>query len=253
MRQAKLFAPFTRQLFEEAGIGPGMRVLDVGSGAGDVSFLVRELVGRNGRVVGADISFSAVEYATHRAAALGLKSVDFVVGDPALMDFENGFDAVVGRLVLMYYPDPARALRKLAEHVHRGGILAFQEFDMSKMHSFPTVPTFEMSVDVIKQVFEASGAHVNLGLELNSIFLEAGLPEPSLRMDAIAGGASKFPYDVVADAIHSLSPAIQRLKVTSPTELETGVLEQQMRAEAAACKGVAFSPTLIGAWSLTRA
>src|SRR5437016_10147391 len=45
--QAQVFAPFTRQLFEQAGIGPGMRILDVGSGAGDVSFLAAELGGRS--------------------------------------------------------------------------------------------------------------------------------------------------------------------------------------------------------------
>jgi hypothetical protein len=151
----------------------------------------------------------------------------------------------------MYYPDPARALRKLAEHVHASGIIAFQEFDMSSMRSFPPLPTFETSVDAMKRAFKASGAHVNLGLELNSIFIEAGLPEPSLRMDAIAGGASKFPYDIVADAIHSLSPTIKRLELTAATELETGVLEREMRAEAVACKGVAFSPALISAWSRT--
>ena len=48
--QARLIAPFTRQLFRDAGIVPGMRVLDVGSGAGDVAFLVAELIGKTGEV-----------------------------------------------------------------------------------------------------------------------------------------------------------------------------------------------------------
>ena len=37
--QAELFEPLTRHLFEDAGVRPGMRVLDIGSGVGDVSFL----------------------------------------------------------------------------------------------------------------------------------------------------------------------------------------------------------------------
>src|SRR5215469_4048171 len=37
--QGTVFAPYTRQLFKEAGLATGMRVLDVGSGSGDVSFL----------------------------------------------------------------------------------------------------------------------------------------------------------------------------------------------------------------------
>jgi SAM-dependent methyltransferase len=89
VRQAEVFAPFTRQLFQEAGIGPGMRVLDVGSGAGDVSFLAAELVGRTGHVVGADISSTAVEYAMYRAEQLGLTNVEFIVDDPTLMDLKK--------------------------------------------------------------------------------------------------------------------------------------------------------------------
>ena len=43
--QGELFRPFTRRLLEEAGLKPGMRVLDLGSGAGDVAMLAAELVG----------------------------------------------------------------------------------------------------------------------------------------------------------------------------------------------------------------
>ena len=43
-RQAQAFEPFTRQLLAEAGIQPGMRVLDAGCGSGDVSFLAAGMV-----------------------------------------------------------------------------------------------------------------------------------------------------------------------------------------------------------------
>src|SRR2546425_9675880 len=120
--QAQAFAPFTRQLFEQAGIGPGMRILDVGCGAGDVAFLAAELVGPNGEVVGADHSAAAVEWAVARAQEQGISNVKFLEGDPAVLEFEQQFDAVVGRLVLMY-PDPVDAIGKLARHVRRGGLI----------------------------------------------------------------------------------------------------------------------------------
>jgi tRNA A58 N-methylase Trm61 len=47
--QAQLIDPITRQFLIEAGIAPGMRVLDVGCGAGDVTFLAADLVGPPGR------------------------------------------------------------------------------------------------------------------------------------------------------------------------------------------------------------
>src|SRR5712691_13549134 len=83
--QAKIFAPFTRQLFEQAGISSGMRILDVGCGAGDVAFLAAALVGPNGEVVGADHSAAAVEWAVARAQEQGISNVKFLEGDPAVL------------------------------------------------------------------------------------------------------------------------------------------------------------------------
>ena len=70
-RQAEIFEPFTRQLLQQAGISRGMRVLDVGCGSGDVSFLASELVGPSGKVIGCrpgHISGAASNRARTRAA-----------------------------------------------------------------------------------------------------------------------------------------------------------------------------------------
>ncbi|MGH3087411.1 MAG: methyltransferase domain-containing protein, partial [Rubrobacteraceae bacterium] len=53
-KQSLLYDPSTRRLFEEAGISAGMKVLDVGCGAGDVALLAADLVGPDGVVVGVD-------------------------------------------------------------------------------------------------------------------------------------------------------------------------------------------------------
>ena len=143
--QAQIFAPFTRQLFEQAGICPGMRILDVGSGAGDVAFLAAELVGPNGKVVGVDRVGAAVEWATARAHSREIRNVKFREGDPVVMDVDQQFDVVVGRFVLMYYPDPVEAIRKLARHVGPGGLIVFQEFDMANFRSLPNSPICEQA------------------------------------------------------------------------------------------------------------
>ncbi len=51
IRQAARIAPITERFFREAGIGLGQRVLDLGSGVGDVAMLVARLVGPTGEVV----------------------------------------------------------------------------------------------------------------------------------------------------------------------------------------------------------
>ena len=67
--QAQLVDPMTRHFFINAGIAAGIRVLDIGSGAGDVAFLAAKLVGISGEVVGTDRSPIAVEAARSGAAA----------------------------------------------------------------------------------------------------------------------------------------------------------------------------------------
>jgi 2-polyprenyl-3-methyl-5-hydroxy-6-metoxy-1,4-benzoquinol methylase len=99
--QARLVDPITRGFLRDAGLRSGMRVLDVGSGAGDVAFLATELVGEAGEVVGVDRAQVALETASRRAAARSLRDVSFRAGDPAEIAFDRPFDAVIGRYVLM--------------------------------------------------------------------------------------------------------------------------------------------------------
>ncbi|HEX7958507.1 MAG TPA: methyltransferase domain-containing protein, partial [Terriglobales bacterium] len=103
-RQAAWYEPSTLRLFEQAGISEGMRVLDLGSGVGDVSFVARKLVGNRGEVVGIDRSDLAVGEAQQRARSAGLNNAQFLAGDLDNFHSEKKFDAVVGRLVLMYPP-----------------------------------------------------------------------------------------------------------------------------------------------------
>lgn len=104
--QARMFEPFTRQLFQEAGLRPGMRVLDAGCGSGDVALLAGEIVGPTGVVVGIDRAAAAIARAKARAESQRMSNVQFVEGDPTLIRLDEGFDAIVGRLILMYYADP---------------------------------------------------------------------------------------------------------------------------------------------------
>lgn len=122
-----MFGPHTRRLFEDAGILPGMKVLEVGTGAGDVAFIVADLVGRDGTVVGIDTNAELLATARQRADAVGLKNVTFRVGDVASVPLGHYFDAVVGRCVLFFIQDRLTVLRRLVESVRRGGVIAFQE------------------------------------------------------------------------------------------------------------------------------
>jgi SAM-dependent methyltransferase len=249
-RQGQAFLPFTRKLFEQAGVGPNMCVLDVGSGAGDVSLLAAEIAGPGGKVVGVDREETAVAWATARARSREVSNVKFLVGDPTAMTFDQQFDVIVGRLVLMYYADPVDAIRKLVKHLRHGGLLVFQEFDMDYVHSRPPAPTFERAATWMKQTFTATGTHINIGRDLYSLFLAARMPRPELRIDALIGGGPDFPaYELLAGVIQSLLPVMERMGIATATEVELATLTERMRDEVVASNGIVVSPALIGAWS----
>lgn len=138
--QARFIEPITRRFFVEAGIASGMSVLDVGCGAGDVSFLAAELVGESGEVVGVDPASKPITLARSRAAQRAVSNVSFRQSELSDLTSDEQFDAVVGRYVLMYVRDPSAALRLLATFVRRGGVIVFHELDVGGFASYPAAP-----------------------------------------------------------------------------------------------------------------
>src|SRR5260370_21683295 len=106
IRQATLNAPHTERLFREAGIGVGHRVLDLGSGMGDVSMLVAGLVGASGEVVGIERDATSIERAQARVAAAGVRKVSFLNAYVNNIVTDPPFDPLVALFILLFRSDP---------------------------------------------------------------------------------------------------------------------------------------------------
>jgi len=249
--QARLIDPITRRFFQGAGIVPGMRVLDVGSGAGDVAFLAAELAGESGEIVGADRSAAALAKARQRAADRSLRNVVFREGDPAEMTFERPFDAIVGRYVLMFQREPAAMLRSLAAHLRPGGVIVFHEPDWDGVRSVPRAPLYERCSEWIVETLRRSGHATHMGTQMYSAFVAAGLPAPTIRLDGlIAGGANNAdPLRLVADIVGTLLPEMERLGVATADQVRFETLAERMIEEAVTGGCVLAGRFEIGAWS----
>lgn len=251
IRQAQIYGPLTRRLFGSAGISAGMKVLDVGSGAGDVVLLLADLVGPRGAVVGIETNPIILETARARVGAAGWTNVTFLEGDVRNADLDNDFDAVVGRWILMYLPDPASVLRRLLGRLRPGGIVAFQENDFTyPPTTFPPAPLHQQVMHWTTPPPGSPGPDQQMGSKLYGTYLDAGLPEPQLRLDAPIGGGPDWPgYDYVADTVRSLLPMLERMGAATPKEVDVDTLADRLRAEAAGQRRVQMLPIIIGAWA----
>src|SRR5262249_28681964 len=230
--RARFFEPLTRDVFKEAGISTGMRVLDIGCGPGDVSFLVAELVGPSGSVVGVDANPEVVRTAIRRAGASSLEHVSFMAGDIRELALEREFDAVVGRLVLMYSADPSATLRSALRHVRPHGLAVFHEMNVgAPVWSEPVSPLHQLLGRCVGEAFACSGVDTSIGTHLYQIFVAAGVSPPQMCTTALIGAGDqrvrRFAAAFAAGILRSILPVIVEHGIATESELDLNTFDER--------------------------
>ncbi len=249
IRQAARLAPFTERFFRDAGIGPGQRVLDVGSGVGDVSMLAAKLVGPSGEVVGVERDARSIARARARVAEAGLRNVSFSQSDVSQIPSSKPFDAVVGRFILMFLPDPLAVLRSLSHLVRPGGVVAFHELSWAPFLLLSAhLPLWSAAASLIHETFRRSGANTEMGFALHRIFQQAGLPAPTMSLEMPLGNDPEFTR-WVPDVLGSLLPQVRQFNLPLEPLGDLATLPERLQAEVAASNSVVSWMALVGAWS----
>ena len=253
IEQSRIYGESTQRLCKRAGIAHGMRVLEIGSGAGDVALMLAELVGPKGQVVGVDINPTILDTARQRATDAGMRNVEFIAGDARALDFSDKFDAIVGRFVLMYMANPEEAFVKLITHLKPGGIAAFQEPEYTLYPAFlhPSTPLMNQLIGWILEVFEHSGAHLDMGVGLYHAFVDAGLPPPAMHLEAPIGAARTWAgYRYMATIFQSLLPLLEKYGLATADEVDVDTLASRIRQEVLASKRPFFLPLHVTAYAI---
>lgn len=237
---------FTTRLLVDAGIGPGMRVLDVGCGGGDVSFLLAELVGCDGAVVGIDQSAQVLERAGQWTPAKGAAMPSFVACDLHALPASLGlFDAVVGRRVLMYSADAVKAVRGLARLLLPGGVMAFQEHDTTLAPaSLDSFALHRKAQKWLQRMLEREGADLHIGFHLHRIFTQAGLQVDDLRAECLVQ-TPEHAYGL-GQIIHACLPRIIALGVATAREVGIETLQARLDAERHQSQGIYIGDLAFG-------
>ena len=253
--QDGLMAASTQRLFEKAGVAPGMRVLDIGSGSGDVAFLAARLVGPRGSVIGIDRDPAQAAFATQRAAAAGLANVRFMTGDFRETEISPPADAIVGRLVLMYAADPLDALRRTLRNLRAGGVIALQESVIDYDGPVLIEPAECLAAKVVtwfRAGFAHAGVHARMGMRLFGLMRAAGLcPSTELDMSVpIQQGPDGALFRILTALVRSQLPAIVASGIASEAEIDIDTLEQRLIADAPPSGVVGyFNMGHVGVWA----
>jgi ubiquinone/menaquinone biosynthesis C-methylase UbiE len=249
IRQGALLLPCTERFFREAGIGAGQRVLDLGSGVGDVAMLLARLVGASGEVVGVERDAASIARARLRVAEAGLPNVSFTQSDAGEVSSNRLFDAAVGRFILQFLPDPVATLRSLSRLVRPGGVFAFREVSYAPFLLLSAhLPLWSATASLLHETIKGSGANPEIGPALHRIFQEAGLPAPTMRMEILLGSDPTFTR-WISDLLCSLRPQIERLNLSLSTLGDFDTLPTRIQAEVVASRTAVPFVALVGAWS----
>ena len=252
--QAASIVTPTAVFLRSAGIAPGMRVLDLGTGLGHVAFQVSELVGSAGVVVGIDQAAPMLAVAEQRTVAAGIENVRFVQADVRTFRDRQPFDAVVGRLILFHLPDAVEVLRHHVGALTDNGLVLMMDFDVGSARSEPPGPLFNAARDWVIKAFRHAGANPTIGTQLGLLLRDAGLTDIEtfgiqsyLAPDDPAGPA------LLSSVVNSLATVILASGIATEEELGLASLQERLSHELQTSRAIGLIPAVAGAWGRLRA
>ena len=118
------FSILTKEFFERANINKNDKVLDIGCGGGITSFEASKLVGKDGYVLGADISKILLDVAKRDYS--NIENLEFKYCDIQNHNFEkNFFNKVISRFGVMFFENPIVAFKNIYNSIQDNGSLHF--------------------------------------------------------------------------------------------------------------------------------
>lgn len=251
-KQIKRDNSMTRRFLVDAGITPGMRVLEIGCGNGEVTQELAELVGPSGSVVALDRNEGGLAMARERMQEQGIEHVRFaaadVTGDLSALAALQGepFDALAGRRVLMYLPDPSAVLSRLVGRLHSGGLVVFEETDSTMVPArISPMVAHDQVTAWLRRMLIAEDANPAMGFALPATLVQAGLRFERIRAEAvILGQGTQYPLSVLLKLMQS-----RLIAADIATQAEVDSLADQLDAEALDPTNVYIGAMSFCAWA----
>lgn len=210
-KRYEVFGAATEMMLGLANLRPGDRVLDVAAGTGDQTLMAARRVGPTGYVLATDISASMLKVATDTAREEGFTNVETRVMDAENIELAaDSFDAVICRVALMHFPDPAKALIGMRRAVKPSGKVAVMVFSTAEKN-----PYHGLSLAIVRRLGRMpSAAQGQPGMfalggpgVLENTYKQAGFLDATVH----AVSASRL-FPSAAEAIRALRDSFPRLQ-----------------------------------------
>jgi SAM-dependent methyltransferase len=183
---------FRREGYELLGLEPGMRVLDVGCGAGEVCVELAARVGPEGGVAGIDLSEAMIDAARRASAAVGC-AIDWRVASAYELPFaDQSFDAVRAERVLQHLEHPERALAEMRRVTRAGGRILVVDPDHGQMGLALDDPAQRRVFEAVRRALLAAIVNPHSGVNLGPLLRSAGLTDVRVQGRVLEVGAEDF-------------------------------------------------------------
>jgi ubiquinone/menaquinone biosynthesis C-methylase UbiE len=199
-----------------------MRCLDLGCGGGEVTFEIARLVGQDGSVIGVDMDEVKLELARIAAAERRHANVEFRLANVSEWHETSAYDLVYCRFLLQHLSRPVDLLRRMWAAVRPGGAIVVEDADFDGLFCHPPNDGFAFYALMYPRVLERYGGDAASGRKLYGCFLEAGIPQPSLRLvqRVDADGEAKT---LSLSTLEATAEAIVRAKLASLEDVNAAI------------------------------
>lgn len=162
----KIYNPVALEFLKQSGLKPGMHVLEIGCGVGDMACELARAVQPNGKVTAVDISKEQLEIAQQKAKDLNINNIEFKqLSLEQLADLEQKYDLAYTRWVLVFLKNPQQNLQTMLDCLKPNGILSCEDCTINNVNvfSYPPSSTTQFFENMLLKNFTALGLDLDLG------------------------------------------------------------------------------------------
>jgi ubiquinone/menaquinone biosynthesis C-methylase UbiE len=216
-------------LHSDTSYPAGSRVLEAGCGVG-AQTLTLARNSPKASIVSVDISESSLTEARGKAAAAGLRNVEFRQADILDLPFgPDSFDHLFVCFVLEHLPRPAEALQALQQHLRPGGTITVIEGDHGSAFFHPDSEAARAAIACQVELQRRAGGNAMIGRELQPLLRQAGYASVRVSPRMVYADSSRpemvdgFTKKTFTAMIEGVREAALRAGLAEPAVFDQGL------------------------------